>query len=64
MYEEDKEEYEMLKENINRMFVTDDTGELYHMYQFVLKRLDRIYQFQRNRILNKENGQEGETANG
>lgn len=36
-------EADMLQGNINRMMVTDDKDELLNMFNFALKRLEKIY---------------------
>ena len=51
-------EYDSLIGNINRMCVTDDLSEMIDMYEYAEKRLDKIYQYNKDRllnILNKEN---------
>lgn len=47
-------EYDNLKGNINRMCVTDNLSEMIDMYEYAQKRLDKIYQYNKNRLLNKE----------
>lgn len=44
-------EYDSLKGNINRMFVTDDFEEFSRMYEFAQKRLKRIYDFHFDRLV-------------
>lgn len=46
------EEYEMLRGNINRMFLTDDVAELVKMYEFAQKRIERIYDYHVTRFNN------------
>ncbi|MFD1403602.1 hypothetical protein [Robinsoniella peoriensis] len=46
-------EYEMLKGNINRMFVTDTKEELVSMYFYSKTRLEKIYEFNLQRIKEK-----------
>ena len=48
-------EYDSLIGNINRMCVTDSLSEMIDMYEYAQKRLDKIYQYNKNRLLNKEN---------
>ena len=45
-------EYDMLKGNINRMFLTDDTAELNDMYKFSKKRIEMIFEYNCDRIRN------------
>ncbi len=52
-------ESDMLKGNISRMFVTDNPKELLHMYEFSKKRLERIYQYNYER-LHSGKGEENE----
>lgn len=51
-YLEVRDEYNMLKGNINRMFLTDDAAELVKMYEFAQKRLERIFDYHVKRINN------------
>lgn len=51
-YLEVRDEYNMLKGNINRMFLTDDAAELVKMYEFAQKRLERIHDYHVKRINN------------
>ncbi len=51
-YQEVHNEYDMLKGNINRMFLTDDAAELVKMYEFAQKRLERIRDYHVKRINN------------
>ena len=44
-------EYDMLKGNINRMFVTDDKDEFFKMYDYAMIRLKRIYDFHFDRLV-------------
>ena len=48
-------QYDSLKGNINRMCVTDNLSEMIDMYEYAQKRLDKIYQYNKNRLLDKEN---------
>ena len=48
-------EYDSLKGNINRMCVTDSLSEMLDMYEYAQKRLDKIYQYNKDRLLDKEN---------
>lgn len=50
-------EYDMLKGNINRMFLTDDTTELNDMYKFSKKRIEMIFEYNCDRILRQGRGQ-------
>lgn len=43
--QEVRNEYDMLRGSINRMFLTDDAAELYVMYEFARKRIERIYDY-------------------
>lgn len=45
-------EYDMLRGNINRMFLTDDAAELVRMYEFAQKRLEIIYEYHYARLNN------------
>lgn len=47
-------EYDMLKGNINRMFVTNNCEEFQKMYEFALKRLERIYDYNYHRLVDDE----------
>lgn len=38
-------EYDMLKGNVNRMFLTDDMDELVRMYEFAIKSLKNLYEY-------------------
>lgn len=51
-YLEVRDEYNMFKGNINRMFLTDDAAELVKMYEFAQKRLERIFDYHVKRINN------------
>lgn len=46
-------EYDLLKGNINRMFLTDDAAELHVMYEFAKKRIERIHNYHVTRLNNK-----------
>lgn len=46
-------EYDMLRGNMNRMFLTDDVAELVKMYEFAQKRIERIYEYHYARLNNK-----------
>lgn len=46
-------EYDLLKGNINRMFVTDDAAELYIQYEYAKKRIERIYDYHCKRLNNE-----------
>lgn len=48
-------QYDSLIGNINRMCVTDNLSEMIDMYEYAQKRLDKIYQYNKNRLLGKEN---------
>ena len=48
-------QYDSLIGNINRMCVTDNLSEMIDMYEYAQKRLDKIYQYNKNRLLDKEN---------
>ncbi len=50
-------ESDMLKGNINRMFVTDDPEELECMYEFSKRRLEKIYKYHYARLQSKEGGE-------
>lgn len=51
-------ECDMLKGNINRMMVTDDSKELESMYNYALRRINRIYNARRKELAeNKKDGQ-------
>lgn len=47
-------EYDMLKGNINRMFVTDDYAELLKQYSVAISRLTRIYEGHKKRFEENE----------
>lgn len=51
--QEAHDEYDMLKGNVNRMFLTDDAAELVKMYEVAQKRIERIYEYHCTRINNK-----------
>lgn len=46
-------EYDMLRGNMNRMFLTDDVAELVKMYEFAQKRIKKIYEYHYARLSNK-----------
>ncbi len=46
-------EYDMLKGNVNRMFLTDDVAELVKMYEFAQIRIKRIYEYHYARLSNE-----------
>lgn len=46
-------EYDMLLGNMNRMFLTDDVNELFQMYNFAKKRIERIYKYHCARLNNE-----------
>lgn len=48
-------EYDMLKDNINRMFLTDDMSELLKMYDVAKKRIDRIFEYHHERVQELQN---------
>lgn len=50
-------EYDSLIGNINRMCVTDDLSEMIDMYEYAQERIDKIYQYNKDRLLGKENKQ-------
>lgn len=50
-------EYDSLIGNINRMCITDNLSEMLDMYEYAQKRLDKIYQYNKDRLLGKENKQ-------
>lgn len=50
--QETRNEYDMLKGNVNRMFLTDEVAELVKMYEFAQKRLERIYEYHYARLNN------------
>ena len=45
-------EYDVLKGNVNRMFLTDEVAELVKMYEFAQKRLEKIYEYHYGRLNN------------
>lgn len=47
-------EYDLLKGNINRMFVTNNCEEFQRMYEFAQKRLERIYDYNYHRLVDEE----------
>jgi len=51
--QEAHDEYDMLRGNVNRMFLTDDVAELVKMYEFAQKRIERIYKYHCARLDNK-----------
>lgn len=48
-------EIDMLKGNISRMCVTDNLIELYDMTIWAQKRIENIYDYNKQRLMNKEN---------
>lgn len=46
-------EYDMLRGNMNRMFLTDDVAELVKMYEYAQKRIEKIYEYHYARLSNK-----------
>ena len=50
--QETHNEYDMLKGNVNRMFLTDEVAELVKMYEFAQKRLEKIYEYHYGRLNN------------
>ena len=46
-------EYDLLKGDINRMFVTDDVKELQVEHEYAMKRIERIYDYHFTRLNNK-----------
>ncbi len=46
-------EYDLLKGDINRMFVTDDAMELHVEHEYAKKRIERIFDYNRTRLNNK-----------
>lgn len=48
-------EIDMLKGNINRMCVSDSIVELYDMTIWAQKRIENIYDYNKQRLMNKEN---------
>lgn len=50
-YQLAKNESDMLDGNINRMFVTHDVEELNKMYYYAKRRLDKIYDMQKLRLI-------------
>lgn len=47
-------EHDMLRGNVNRMFITKDRIELDSMYDFAKSRLASLYEYNRERIENLE----------
>lgn len=45
-------QYDMLKGDINRMFVTDDAAELHVEYEYAKKRIKMIFDYNRTRLNN------------
>lgn len=54
-YDEMHNEVNMLNGNINRMCITSDKYELYRMYEFAIKRVEAVYEYNLNRLEQKEN---------
>lgn len=50
--QETHNEYDMLKGNVNSMFLTDEVAELVKMYEFAQKRLEKIYEYHYGRLNN------------
>lgn len=46
-------EYDLLKGDINRMFITDDVVELNIEYEYAKKRIERIHDYHFARLNNK-----------
>ena len=46
-------EYDMLKGNLNRMFLTDDVAELHVMHEFAKKRIEELFDYHYVRLNNK-----------
>ena len=46
-------EYDLLKGDINRMFVTDDVKELHVEHEYAKKRIERIYDYHCARLNNE-----------
>ncbi|MBO4541636.1 MAG: hypothetical protein J5725_00490 [Bacteroidales bacterium] len=53
-------EVDMLEGNINRMCVTDDMKELCKMFEYARLRIERIYQYNKERLLVEEELKGGE----
>lgn len=49
-----RNEYDMLRGNINRMFICDDINELDDMLRFAKIRIERLYKYHHERIINKQ----------
>lgn len=47
--------YDLLKGCVNRMFLTDDMGELCHMYGSAKRLIDTVYEYHENRVSQLEN---------
>ena len=45
-----RNEAEMLRKNINRMFLTDDPAELLEMYEVQKWRIEKIYKYHHARL--------------
>lgn len=45
--------YDMMKGNVNRMFLTDEVEELVYMHEIAKKRLEVIYEYHYARLNNK-----------
>lgn len=50
--QEARNEYDMLKGNVNRMFLTEEVAELVKMYEYAQKRLEKIYEYHYGRLNN------------
>mgnify|MGYP001025873739 CR=1 FL=1 len=50
--QETRNEYDMLKGNVNRMFLTEEVAELVKMYEYAQKRLEKIYEYHYERLNN------------
>lgn len=46
-------ELDMLRGNLNRMFVTDDVKELTVEYEYAKKRIEMIYEYHYSRLNNE-----------
>lgn len=53
--------YDMLKGNMNRMYVTDDSEELMRMYQAAIHNIDIIRKYNTKRLAEKEATNENDT---
>ncbi len=50
--QEIRNEYDMLRGNINRMFICDDISELDEMFRVANIRIERLYEYHHARIIN------------